>query len=82
MDGYKLFRRDKQGRQGGGVALHVTECFDVIELLAGDDKAESLWVKIRGRANKAVVVMGVFYRLHNQNEETDEVFYKQLAEVV
>ena len=28
MDGYKLFRRDRQGRRGGGVALCVRECFD------------------------------------------------------
>lgn len=26
--------------------------------------------------------MGVFYRLPNQDEDTDEVFYKQLVEVV
>ena len=24
MDGYKLFRRDRQGRRGGGVVLYVT----------------------------------------------------------
>ena len=28
MDGYKLFRRDRQGRRGGGVALYGRECFD------------------------------------------------------
>ena len=27
MDGYKLFRKDRQGRRGG-VALYVRECFD------------------------------------------------------
>ena len=48
MDGYKLFRKDKQGRRGGSVALYVKECFDVTELVGGDDKVESLWVKIRG----------------------------------
>ena len=35
VDGYKLFRKDRQGRKGGGVALHVRECFDVTELVAG-----------------------------------------------
>ena len=48
MDGYKLFRKDKQGRRGGGMALCFRECFDVTELMAGDDKVESLCVKIRG----------------------------------
>ena len=35
MDGYKLFRRDRQGRRGGGVALYVRECFDRLELNDG-----------------------------------------------
>ena len=79
MDGYKLFRKDRQGRRGGGVALYVKECFEVTELMTGDNKVESLWVKIRGRADKAGILVSV-YRLPNQDEETDEVFYEQLAE--
>ena len=59
MDGYKLFRKDKQGRRGGGVALYVKECFEVTELMTGDNKVESLWVKIRGRADKADILVGV-----------------------
>ena len=47
--------------------------------MSGDDKVESLWVKIRGRADKADILVGVCYRLPNQDEETDEVFYEQLA---
>ncbi|GAB0203241.1 mitochondrial enolase superfamily member 1 [Grus japonensis] len=43
MDGYKLFRRDRQGRRGGGVALYVKECFDCLELNDGDDRVECLW---------------------------------------
>jgi len=34
-----------------------------------------------GKANKADILLGVCYRPPNQDEETDEVFYKQLAEV-
>lgn len=29
MEGYRIFRRDRQGRRFGGVALCVRECFDV-----------------------------------------------------
>ena len=37
MDGYKLFRRDRQGGKGGGVAaLYIKECFDVGELGVGN----------------------------------------------
>ncbi|KAK4830875.1 LOW QUALITY PROTEIN: hypothetical protein QYF61_013804 [Mycteria americana] len=83
MDGYKLFRRDKRGRRGGGVALYVRECLDSLELNDGDgdDRVECLWVRIRGKANKADIVVGVCYRPPNQDEEADEIVYKQLGEV-
>lgn len=35
--------------------------------------------KDRGRADKADILVGVCYRPPNQDEETDEVFYEQLA---
>ncbi|KAM9590503.1 uncharacterized protein ACIBXB_005763 [Morphnus guianensis] len=81
MDGYKLFRRDRQGRRGGGVAVYVRECFDCTELHDSDDKVECLWVRMRGKANKADIVLGVCYRPPDQVEETDESFYKRLAVV-
>ncbi|KAK4810884.1 hypothetical protein QYF61_013292 [Mycteria americana] len=80
VDGYKLFRRDRRGRRGGGVALYIRECLDSLELDDGDDRVECLWVRIRGKANKADLVVGVCYRPPNQDEETDELFYKQLGE--
>ena len=80
MSGYRLFRRDRQHRRGGGVALYIRESLDVGELEAGNDKVESLWVRIRGKANKASILVGVCYRPPNQDEETDEEFYRQLAE--
>ncbi|GAB0208053.1 hypothetical protein GRJ2_003271000 [Grus japonensis] len=81
MDGYKLFRRDRHGRRGGGAALYVRECFDCIELDDCDDKVECLWVRMRGKANKADILLGVCYRPPSQDEEADEAFYKRLAEV-
>ncbi|KAK4812337.1 hypothetical protein QYF61_017114 [Mycteria americana] len=80
MDGYKLFRRDTQGTRGGGVALYVRECLDSLELDDGDNKVECLWIRIRGKANKADIVVGVCYRPPNQDEKADELFYKQLGE--
>ena len=49
IDGYKLFRRDRQGRKGGGVALYIKDCFDVEELGVGNDKVECLWVRMGGK---------------------------------
>jgi len=73
MGGYKLFRRDRQGGRGDGVALYVRECFDCLELDDGDDRVECLWVRIRVKANKADIMVGVCYRPPNQDEEADEV---------
>ena len=36
---------------------------------------------MRGKANKADILLGVCYRPPNHDEEVDEVFYKRLAEV-
>ena len=60
--------------------FYVKECFEVTELMTGENKVESLWVKIRGRADKADILVGVCYRPPNQDEETDELFYEQLTE--
>ena len=81
MDGYKLFRRDRQGRKGGGVVLYIKDCFDVEELGVGDDKVECLWVRIRRKACRGDILVGVCYRPPNQDEEMDEAFCEQLAEV-
>ncbi|PKU32032.1 rna-directed dna polymerase from mobile element jockey-like [Limosa lapponica baueri] len=81
LDGYKLFRRDRQGRRGGGAALYVREWYECQELNDGDNRVECLWVRIRGRANKADIMVGVCYRPSNQDGEADEIFYKQLGEV-
>lgn len=37
MDGFKIFKRDRQERKCLGVAVHVRECFDIVELGAGND---------------------------------------------
>ncbi|PKU46871.1 rna-directed dna polymerase from mobile element jockey-like [Limosa lapponica baueri] len=81
MKGYKLLRRNRQGRRGGGVALYIRECFDCIELDSSDDKVECLRVRMKGKANKGDFVLGVCYRPPNKDKQVDEVFYKWLAEV-
>jgi len=62
------------------MALYVS--FKVFEPRAGNKKVKSLWERIRRRANKADFQLGVCYRPPNQDAETDEVFYKQVTEVV
>ncbi|KAK4828011.1 LOW QUALITY PROTEIN: hypothetical protein QYF61_022788 [Mycteria americana] len=52
------------------------------ELHDGDDRVACLWVRIRGKANKADIMVEVCYKPPNQDEEADELFYKHLGEVL
>ena len=52
MDGYKLLRRDRQGRRSSGMGLYVREYFSVVELRAGNNKVEPLRVRIGGRGRE------------------------------
>ncbi|RMC20151.1 hypothetical protein DUI87_00997 [Hirundo rustica rustica] len=81
LDGYKLFRRDRKGRRGGGVALYIKKAFDAIGIDTNDDGVECPWVRIKGKANKADILLGVCFRPPNQEEEVDNLFYKQLENV-
>ncbi|PKU39627.1 hypothetical protein llap_10073 [Limosa lapponica baueri] len=74
-------KRARQGRRGGDVALYIREWFDYLELNDGDNKVACSWVRIRGKANSAGIMVGVFYRPNNQDQKADKIFYKQLGEV-
>lgn len=52
------------GEEGGGgrVVLDVRWHFDCLELNGGDDRLEFLWLIIRGKVNKADIMVGVCYR--------------------
>jgi len=65
MDSYELFRRDRQVGRGDGMALYDRECFDCLEFDDSDDRVECLWVRIRGKANKADIMAGFCYRPPN-----------------
>lgn len=43
-----------------------------------DNEVEYLWVRIKGKANKTDILLGVCYSPPNQEEEVDNLFYKQL----
>ena len=72
MDGYWHFKTDRQGRKGNGVALYVKKECECVEINGGDDTVESLWVRIKVKANKTEIIMGVYYRPPNQDEEVDK----------
>jgi len=80
VDGYRLFRKDRPKRRGGGVALYVKEQLECTELCLGADEegVESLWVRIKGQPHMGDITVGVYYRPPDQEEEVDEAFHRQL----
>ena len=44
------------------MALYVRDCYDCLEYKCSEDRVECLCVRIRGKANRADVVVGVYYR--------------------
>ncbi|PKU49676.1 mitochondrial fission process protein 1 [Limosa lapponica baueri] len=81
-NGYQLFRRDRQGRRGGGVALYVRDRLECLEVNNGNGSVECLWVRLKGKANKADIMVGVYYRPPNQDIEVNETFYQQLEKLL
>ncbi|PKU38249.1 dtw domain-containing protein 2 [Limosa lapponica baueri] len=81
MEGYRLFRKDRLGRQGGGVALYVNDQLECVELhlRMDEDLSESLWVRIKGRTGAGDVTVGVCYRPPHQSYREDEALYRQIG---
>ena len=50
-----------------------------MEINDGDDRVESLWVRIKAKANKTDIIMGVCYRPPIQDQEVDKTLYRQLG---
>jgi len=80
IDGYGLFRRERWGKRGGGVALYIKKSiqYEELSLKNSHEQVESLWVRIRNRGHKGNLVAGVYYRPPDQGEPTDEAFFLQL----
>lgn len=57
MEGYRIFRREKQGRQDGGILLYIKEGLNCRALAVGD-MVESFWVRFRGKVNKVDALCG------------------------
>jgi len=62
------------------VALNVRKGLDCMANAVADDTVESLWVRMKGKANEVGVLVGVFYQPASQDEDTNELFYKELRD--
>lgn len=73
---------EKQEEQEACVQQESCDRVSIAETWGGDSgdwsegKAECLWVRLRGKANQAGLLVRVCYRPPNQHEEADEEFYK------
>jgi len=81
MDGYTFFRKDRQTRRDCGDALYAREQWECIEFCLGADeeRVESLWVRIKGQPHMGDIIVGVYYKPPDQDDEADEAFYRQLT---
>ena len=81
MDRFKLFRKDRQWKRGGSAALLINNQLESMELHLGIDEelTERLWVRVKGKAEEGDIVVGVCYRLPNQEDQVDEALYKQIG---
>lgn len=68
-------------RLGIGVFLYVRECFVCIELKNSDNKAECLWMSIKGRLVRQISCWESCSRPPKQHEEVDELCCEWLADV-
>ena len=57
---YNVYRRDRKGKKGGGVALLVKKGFEVDKVIFGEDSAEVLKVGIKDKG-KALRDFAVVY---------------------
>ena len=72
-------RQEREQRWRG--SLYIREAFDAIGIEMNDDGVECLWVRIKGKADKADILLGICYRPPSQGEEVDNLFYKQVENV-
>lgn len=81
IDGSKLFKRDRQGRRVGGLALYVRMCFDYLQLDEDDDRIDCFGARIRGKTNKTDILVGFCYQPPKQDKEAEELLCRQLGQV-
>ena len=70
-EGFRIFRRDRKGQQGGGVLIAIKDHFisDEVEDLSPDDKCEIIWAKIEIVGCKSLYVSS-FYNPKTSDEQS------------
>ena len=77
IPGYKLFKKDRLIKKGGGVILYVKNHLNPVEIKM-ETEFEVIGANINTLGNKMSVV--VVYRPPHQSEEQDKELYRQLGQ--
>jgi len=78
LEGYAMYRKDRNERIGGGVLLYIK---DTIQVIAEekDSGVEAVWCKLI--IGKSKVTIGVIYRSPNTTKEDDEKLHTNIRVV-
>lgn len=81
IEGYKLFRKDRCNRRGGGVALYVNENINVQEIPEIEHflPCEDIWVRLIGKHETGLNV-GVCYRPPALDSIVNEMLLKRITQ--
>lgn len=81
IEGYKLFRRDRLNRRGGGVALYVKENLNVQEITEIGQvlSCEDIWVRLIGEHETGLNI-GVCYRPPALDSTLNEMLFERIRQ--
>ena len=81
LEGYVMFRKDRIGKQGGGVLLYIKDAIPAYEVQLQDeaDCNEAMWCKLV--TWHTTVTIGVVYRCPNITKQNNEKIHYAISEV-
>ena len=81
LKGYQMFRKDREVRRGGGVALYIKQSIQAYEFQINNvvDYDEAIWCNILIRGAKLTV--GVVYRRPSTSKEQDVILHNVISHV-
>ena len=81
LKGYQMFRKDREVRRGGGVALYIKQSIQAYEFQINNvvDYDDAIWCNILIRGAKLTV--GVVYRCPSTSKEQDVILHNVISHV-
>ena len=81
LDLYEMFRKDRIGKNGGGVLLYIKENIPAYEVQLSEEAEcnEAIWCKLV--TGHTTVTIGVVYRCPNITKQNNEKIHNAISEV-